>query len=101
MTSDITKDLNRLVAITAALALVVLLLAAAGVGWSYLERRHLCQEVEVLKAQLRPEPFNLKRTQALLRDLGTDPKSERGKRLIRTGRENNRVIRVRLASDSC
>lgn len=60
-----------------------------------------CEQIELLKAQIRPDPFSLAETQMLLRDLGIDPESEQGQRLIALGRMRNLAEREELAPHDC
>lgn len=60
-----------------------------------------CVQIETLKAQVRPEPFNEPRTRRLLVDLGIDPGSEAGKRLIREARQRRKEERAELAPGQC
>lgn len=64
-------------------------------------RQANCEEIEVLKSQLRPPPFDLEDTETILRDLNIDPESENGKRLIARGRENTARERALLAPGDC
>ena len=60
-----------------------------------------CLAIEALKAQLRPEPFDLANTKRILVDLNIDPQSETGKRLIESSRATNVRERARLAPEEC
>ena len=60
-----------------------------------------CLAIEALKAQLRPEPFDLANTKRILTDLNIDPESETGQRLIASSRATNALERARLAPGEC
>ena len=60
-----------------------------------------CQAIEALKAQLRPEPFDLANTKRILTDINIDPESDTGKRLIDESRDRNARERKQLAPSDC
>ena len=62
---------------------------------------NICLEVEALKAQIRPEPFNLKSVRLTLIDLGIDPYSAKGERLIKAAKQQRMQGRAELAPRDC
>jgi len=69
------------------------------------EMRHqtsaICREVEELKSHVRPELFNLKATRLTLIDLGIDPYSAKGERLIKGAKQHRQRERAELAPRDC
>lgn len=60
-----------------------------------------CVQIETLKAVVRPDPFDETQARDLLVDLGIDPDSERGQRLLEQGRISNARERRELAPIDC
>lgn len=60
-----------------------------------------CIQLERLKEQLRPEPFNPERTKQILRDLNIDPGSPVGRRLMKQAEADRKKERARLAPREC
>jgi len=60
-----------------------------------------CLAIEALKAQLRPDPFDLANTKRLLVDLNVDPESEKGTRLTDESRDRTARERAQLAPRRC
>lgn len=60
-----------------------------------------CEQIELLKAQVRPDPFDRVETVSILEDLNIDPDSERGRRLLEKARKSNEKEREELAPRTC
>lgn len=60
-----------------------------------------CEQIETLKAIVRPDVFDELQTRALLVDLDIDPDSEQGQRLLERGRVTNARERRELAPRNC
>jgi hypothetical protein len=60
-----------------------------------------CEQIEALKAVVRPDPFDEVETRAILTDLNLDPASDHAQRLIESARRNNARERRELAPKEC
>jgi len=63
--------------------------------------RSNCQQIEALKAVVRPDPFDAAEARQLLADLNIDPDSDHAKRLLESARRNNARERRELAPRTC
>lgn len=91
--------------VVAGIAMLVLALAFFWRAHDQEQLRELarsnCEQIEALKAVVRPELFDLVQTRMLLRDLNIDPDSEQGQRLIEQARSTTARERRELAPTPC
>jgi hypothetical protein len=84
------------------IAFVVLIVAYGIRAYTVNEQqRTICTEINTLKAVIRPKPFDEEHTKTLLRDLGVNPDSPVGEKLLREGREQREKDRAELAPSGC
>lgn len=98
----------RWVAISATFAILALLMLAVSLAFRSADQRQLeevgvenCLAIESLKKILRPDPFDEAATRLILKDIGIDPESETGQRLLKTSRDQNVSERLELAPKEC
>jgi hypothetical protein len=94
--------------LAAALAIAAIIALGVSLAWRSNDQRALahvarknCEAIEALKDAVRPEPFNAAETRSLLADIGVDPNSDQGRRILESAERNNARERRALAPSQC
>lgn len=90
-------------------ALVAMVALGLALTWRAADQARLetgrfenCQAIEEHKKFHRQQAaFNLPETRRILRDLGINPDSERGQRIIQSGRQRAARAQARFAATNC